>query len=108
VNQALLTYLEAHQGNATYLFAATNVHVASDYIIATGRPVMTIGGFTGSDPILTPVRLATLAQEGKVKYFLLSGGGTGGPGVSSSLTTWIQQHATLINVGGTQLYEYTG
>jgi 4-amino-4-deoxy-L-arabinose transferase-like glycosyltransferase len=107
VNQALLNYLEAHRGNTTYLFATTNVHTASDYIIATGKPVMAMGGFTGRDPILTPAKLATLAQEGKVKYFLIAGGGPGGSG-NSSLTTWIQQHATLITVGGAQLYEYTG
>jgi 4-amino-4-deoxy-L-arabinose transferase-like glycosyltransferase len=108
VNKTLLTYLETHQGNATYLFATTNVHTASAYIIASGKAVMALGGFTGSDPILTATQLATLAKEGKVTYFLLSGGGTGGPGASSSLMTWIQQHAKPITVGGTQLYEYMG
>jgi hypothetical protein len=108
VNNTLLTYLEAHQGQATYLFATTNVHTASDYIISSGKAVMALGGFTGSDPILTTSQLATLAQEGKVKYFMLSGGGTGGPGASGSLITWIQQHGKLITVGGIQLYEYTG
>jgi 4-amino-4-deoxy-L-arabinose transferase-like glycosyltransferase len=108
VNKTLLTYLEAHQGKATYLFATTNVHTAAAYIIGGGKAVMALGGFTGSDPILTTTQLTTLATERKVKYFLLSGGGTGGPGASSSLTTWIQHHAKLITVGGTQLYQYTG
>jgi 4-amino-4-deoxy-L-arabinose transferase-like glycosyltransferase len=108
VNKTLLKYLEAHQGTATYLFATTNAGTAEPYIIATGKPVMALGGFTGSDPILTTAKLATLTREGKVKYFLISGGGAGGPGGSNSLTTWIQQHAKLITVGGTQLYEYIG
>ena len=107
VNEALLKYLEAHQGTATYLFATTNAGTAEPYIIATGKPVMALGGFTGSDPILTTAQLATLAKEGKVKYFLLSGGGRGGNN-SSSLTTWIQQHSKLVTVSGAQLYEYTG
>ena len=108
VNKTLLKYLEAHQGKATYLFATTNATAAAPYVIATGKAVMALGGFTGSDPILTTAELATLAKEGKVKYFLISGRGAGGPGGSSSLTTWIQHHSKLITVGGTQLYEYTG
>jgi 4-amino-4-deoxy-L-arabinose transferase-like glycosyltransferase len=107
VNKALLKYLEAHQGTATYLFATTNAGTAEPYIIATGKPVMALGGFTGSDPILTTAQLAKLAREGKVKYFLLSGGGRGGNN-SSSLTTWVQQHSKLVTVNGVQLYEYTG
>jgi 4-amino-4-deoxy-L-arabinose transferase-like glycosyltransferase len=108
VNKALLKYLEAHQGTATYLFATTNAGTAEPYIIATGKPVMALGGFTGSDPILTTAKLATLAKEGKVKYFLISGGGGMGGNNSSSLTTWIQQHSKLVTVSGVQLYEYTG
>jgi 4-amino-4-deoxy-L-arabinose transferase-like glycosyltransferase len=108
VNKALLKYLEAHQGTATYLFATTNAGTAEPYIIATGKPVMALGGFTGSDPILTTAQLAQLAKEGKVKYFLLSGGGGMGGNNSSSLTTWIQQHSKLVTVNGVQLYEYTG
>lgn len=76
-------------------------------IIATGDPVLSLGGFTGSDPILTPAKLAALARQGVVRYFLL--GRQGGPGDgSNSLTTWIQQHSKVITVGGTQLYEDTG
>lgn len=124
INKQLLTYLEAHQGKATYLFATPSAGTAEAYIVATGKPVMAMGGFTGSDPILTTAKLAKLAQEGKVKYFLLSGGGFGGPGADSSLTSWIQQHAKLVSAsqyasttsssagsngsGGAQLYEYTG
>jgi 4-amino-4-deoxy-L-arabinose transferase-like glycosyltransferase len=108
VNKTLLRFLEAHQGNATYLFATPSAGTAEAYIIAGGKAVMAMGGFTGSDPILTPSKLATLAGEGRVKYFLVSGGGFGGPGGNSSLTSWIQQHSKLITVAGTQLYEYTG
>ncbi|MGI8967531.1 MAG: hypothetical protein ACR2GA_00295 [Chloroflexota bacterium] len=66
---------------------------------------MSLGGFTGSDPILTSAKLASLAKEGVVRYFLLGGGGPGG---GNGLTTWIQHHSKLVTTGGTQLYEYTG
>jgi len=108
-SSTLVLYLEAHQGTATYLVATSSAMNAESLILATGKPVMAMGGFTGSDPILTTSKLAALTRAGQVKCFLTAGGGFGGPGGgSSSLTTWIQQHSKLITVGGTQLYQYTG
>jgi 4-amino-4-deoxy-L-arabinose transferase-like glycosyltransferase len=71
VNQTLLHYLEAHQGTTRYLFATSNANSASGYIIQTGKPVMALGGFLGSDPILTPTTLAQLVAKGTVRYVLL-------------------------------------
>jgi hypothetical protein len=68
---------------------------------------MSLGGFSGSDPILSTATLAKLAKAGEVKYFMLGGGGPGGRG-SQTVTTWIQQHSKLVTVAGTELYEYTG
>jgi 4-amino-4-deoxy-L-arabinose transferase-like glycosyltransferase len=104
-NKTLIAYLEKHRGRATYLVATPSSQAAAPIIIATGQPVMSLGGFSGSDPILTTSQLAALAREGKVKYFLLGGGGPGG---ESGLSTWIVQHSRVITVGGTRLYEYTG
>jgi hypothetical protein len=33
--------------------------------------MMTLGGFSGSDPILTPSQLASLIKCGTVRFFLL-------------------------------------
>ncbi len=58
---------------------------------------MALGGFTGSDPILTTTQLATLVKNGTVRYFLLNGNGGGaGGGSQSALTTWITAHATAV------------
>jgi 4-amino-4-deoxy-L-arabinose transferase-like glycosyltransferase len=109
-NSSLLKYLEAHQGSAKYLVAVDSSNQADAIILATNKPVMTLGGFSGSDPILTTSKLAALAKNGTVRFFLLNGGGFGGFG-QSSLTTWIQQHCKVVTVSGssgsTQLYEYT-
>lgn len=118
---ALLRYLEAHQGTAKYLVAVTSSNEADSIILATNKPVMTLGGFSGSDPILTTTQLASLVKSGTVKFFLLNGSGGGGPGGGqSTLTTWITQHGKLISSSqwqststsgssssGTQLYEIT-
>ena len=103
-----MTYLEKHRGTAKDLAATTNSNSAAPLIIATGQPVMSLGGFSGSDPILTTAQFASLVKAGEVRYFLINGGGPGGPGASSGITSWIQAHSKLITVGGTQLYEYTG
>lgn len=67
---------------------------------------MALGGFTGSDRILTVSQLQTLIREGQVHYFVLSGGGFGGIGGSgnSLLTQWIDSHGTVVTVGGTVVY----
>jgi 4-amino-4-deoxy-L-arabinose transferase-like glycosyltransferase len=107
VNSTLLTYLKANQGSATYLFATESSHTAAPYIIETGKAVMALGGFSGSDQILTVSQLQTLVSEGQVHYFLLSGGGFGGAGDSSgnaALVQWVEAHGTTITVSGVTLY----
>jgi hypothetical protein len=114
VDNQLIAYLEAHQGSAKYLFATVSSQTAAPYIIVTGKPVMTLGGFSGSDQILTLAQLKTLIREGQVKYFMLSGvGGFGGGGGNSALVQWIESNTTRISAsayGGSSgtIYAVTG
>src|SRR5205823_9551026 len=85
VDTALIRYLEAHQGHATYLVATANSMNASSIIIATGKPVMALGGFSGSDKILSVQQLARLVANGTVHYFLIQSGGPGGAPSGSTL-----------------------
>jgi 4-amino-4-deoxy-L-arabinose transferase-like glycosyltransferase len=86
VNQQLLGYLEQHQGTTKFLLAVTNSMAADPYIIQTGKPVMALGGFAGSDKIITAAQLAQLVKNNTVRYFLLGGpgGGAGGRGFTLS------------------------
>jgi 4-amino-4-deoxy-L-arabinose transferase-like glycosyltransferase len=112
VDQALLSYLEANRDGYTFLFATTSQQTASSVIIETGEPVMAMGGFLGSDPILTVDGLARDVSNGTVRYFVLGGGGGG---QNSDLTNWIKANATLVpasawggsTTGGVQVYEAT-
>ena len=86
VDTALVRYLEAHQGHAKYLVATASSMNASSIIIATGKPVLALGGFGGNDQILTVQQLAQLVANGTVHYFLLqSGGGPAGAPSGSTL-----------------------
>jgi 4-amino-4-deoxy-L-arabinose transferase-like glycosyltransferase len=99
VDTALISYLETHKGNAKYLVAVVSSNEADSIILATNEPVMALGGFSGSDPILTTSQLAALVKSGEVRYFLLNGSGSGGPSgnIQSALITWITQHAKVIS-----------
>ena len=75
VDAKLISYLKAHQGNTKYLVAVSTSMQGDSLILATNKPVMALGGFSGSDPILTTSQLKTLITNGTVRYFLFSGGG---------------------------------
>ena len=74
--------ITADQGSAKYLVAASGSQTTAPIISATGKPVVTIGGFNGSDPAPTVAQLAHLVHSGQLRYVLL--GGAGGPGVSET------------------------
>jgi len=94
VNEQLLDYVTTNNTGETYLFAASSATTAQGYIIRTGKAVMAMGGFSGSDPILTVDKLEQLVKNKEVKYFLVSSGGPGGG--SSELTAWIREHGTEV------------
>jgi len=99
----LIHYLEANQGKTKFLVAVPSSQgIADQIILATNKAVMSLGGFSGSDPILTTSQLASLVANGTVRFFLLNSseggarpGGIGG-GQQGALTTWVTQHCTAV------------
>jgi len=67
----LVDYLEANQGDATYLVAAIRSDLASPIILNTDEPVIAFGGFEGRDPAFSIKRLAGLVKEGSVRFFVI-------------------------------------
>ncbi len=111
---ALIAYLEAHRGTAKYLVAAFGSQSSASIIIATGQPVMTIGGFNGSDPAPTLAQFEALVAKGEVRYVLVAGNAGGGPGGAASgqsISSWVTTHgkevqlANSTNAGGGTLYD---
>ena len=70
---ALADFLLSHDDGQTYLLATANATTAAPVILATGRAVMAIGGFKGSDPAISLEEFIALVRGGQVKYFLLGG-----------------------------------
>jgi 4-amino-4-deoxy-L-arabinose transferase-like glycosyltransferase len=66
----LLDFLRGNHQSEVYLLAAVNARQAAPIIIATGDPVIALGGFTGRDPILTVDGFARLVEEHQVRFAL--------------------------------------
>jgi 4-amino-4-deoxy-L-arabinose transferase-like glycosyltransferase len=67
----LIAYLSAHHRHERMLAATVDAFDAIPIILATGQPVMAMGGYSKYDPILTTHSLALAVVNGEVRYFLL-------------------------------------
>ncbi|HZP53017.1 glycosyltransferase family 39 protein [Actinocrinis sp.] len=105
LSSAMISYLEENQGSAKWLLAVANSNSAASLELQTGRSVISMWGFTGSDPAMTAAKLQQLVASGELKYVMLGGGmgggGFGGPGggnsASSQVQTWVEQHCTAVS-----------
>ncbi len=99
----LIAYLEANRGATKYLLAVGSSMSASGIILATGAPVMALGGFSGGDPILTAEQFAALVRAGTVRFVQAQAGGRGGPGGpggqgnQAAITSWVTQNCTAVD-----------
>jgi 4-amino-4-deoxy-L-arabinose transferase-like glycosyltransferase len=113
VSAEMKTLLETDADLYTWVAAAVGSQNASGYQLATGKPVMPIGGFNGSDPSPTLAQFQRYVQEGKIHYFIGGGGfggrggGMGGSGESSQIAEWVAQNFTAQTVGNTTVYDLT-
>jgi 4-amino-4-deoxy-L-arabinose transferase-like glycosyltransferase len=106
---ALVTALQANASSYSWVLATVGANNAAGYQLASGQPVMAIGGFNGSDPTPTLAQFQQLVQAGKVHYFIGSGGGPGGgqnaAGTASAITAWVAANYTPTTIGGTTVYD---
>ena len=90
-----------------------NSNNAAGYQLASDDAVMAIGGFNGTDPAPTLSQFERYVAEGKIHYFIASGGGGGfggqgrSGGDASAITSWVESHYTAKTVGGTTIYDLT-
>ncbi|AQY50651.1 ArnT family glycosyltransferase [Paenilisteria weihenstephanensis] len=94
VNEKLIAYLEKNSSGTEFLFGTTDASTAAPYIIKTGESVMALGGFNGTDPILTVKELKQMIKDGKIKYFYLP---SNNKGSSSDVVTWIKKNGTEVD-----------
>jgi 4-amino-4-deoxy-L-arabinose transferase-like glycosyltransferase len=102
----LLDLLQANTQGVEYLMAVPSSMQGADYILATGRPVLYMGGFMGQDEVLTPESLAKLVADGKLPYIYwntLGGSRPGGGafGGQSLITSWVASNCQVVQAFNT-------
>jgi len=80
----LIAYLRQNRDGAEYLAATYDMGIAELGILETGEPFMALGGYRGSDPILTVDEFSRLVATGEVRLFL---------GMEDAGEQWSQQEA---------------
>jgi 4-amino-4-deoxy-L-arabinose transferase-like glycosyltransferase len=98
-------------GAAGYRWAAATVGAesAAPFQLASGEPIMAVGGFNGTDQTPTLAQFKTMVAAHEVHYFLGANGHTfgGGSGDAAQITSWVRSHFTQRTVGGQTVYDLT-
>ena len=107
VGSELVSVLSQDAADYTWIAAGIGSQTAAGYQLATGYPVMAIGGFNSSDPSPTLEQFQRYVAEGRIHYFIVSGAGMGGPGGadSSQISTWVQENFESTTLDGVTLYD---
>jgi 4-amino-4-deoxy-L-arabinose transferase-like glycosyltransferase len=98
---SLISYMRANRDGERWALAVESAAPAEEIIISQGDPVMAIGGFIGTDPIITSDALRERVRNGEVRFFLLSAS-TGGlvPGLlrGGESLEWVVKQCPLVPV----------
>ena len=93
VNDSLLEFLQANTQDAKYLVAVASSQVGAPYVIATGRPVLFMGGFSGGDDVVSADDLARMVADGELRYVLFGGG----QGNKQEISNWLKSSCSVVD-----------
>ncbi len=85
--------------------ATTGSQNAASLELASGKAVIGIGGWSGSDPAPTLDEFKAYVAAGEVEYYLDGGRGGGPGGGSSEITAWVTANFTATTVDGQTVYD---
>jgi len=104
-NLKLIKFLKTNRKNEKYLVEVPSAIIyGSNLILATGEPVLTLGGFSGSDPILTVEQFKQLVADGAIRYAIVSGdtsrgmglAGAVGGNLNNAIMSWIEANGKVV------------
>jgi 4-amino-4-deoxy-L-arabinose transferase-like glycosyltransferase len=104
----LVALLETDADQYTWVAATVGAQSAAGYQLATDLPVMSLGGFNGSDPYPSLAQFQAFVNAGRVHYFIaggMGGGGQGGASGMSEITSWVSSNYRSTTVGGITVYD---
>jgi 4-amino-4-deoxy-L-arabinose transferase-like glycosyltransferase len=105
---AVTELLRRNASSYTWVAATIGSNSAAGFQLASGHPVMALGGFNGSDPAPTLTEFQQDVADGEVHWFI-----AGGVGMASStgsdeahhVQTWVEAHYASTVVDGVTLYD---
>ena len=111
-SKALVSLLQKDATSYRWVAAVVGSNSAAGVQLASGDPVMAIGGFNGTDPWPTLAVFEADVAAGDIHYFLAGssggpGGGLGSSASSSAIASWVERTYTAKTVGGVTLYDLT-
>lgn len=93
-NPKLIEFLQSNKTNEKYLLVVSSAQSAQDMIIQTGESIVALGGFSGSDNILTLDDFKELVKNEEVRYVLSGGMGHGG---NSEIMNWVTENGDAVS-----------
>jgi 4-amino-4-deoxy-L-arabinose transferase-like glycosyltransferase len=109
VNSTLTKLLENGAVGYAWVAATVGAESAAPLQLASGDPIMAIGGFNGTDPAPTLAQFEKLVSEHKIHYFVGQNQASfgGGTGDAAQITSWVEKHFTSQTIAGITVYNLT-
>jgi 4-amino-4-deoxy-L-arabinose transferase-like glycosyltransferase len=106
----LVSLLQQDSGAYTWAAATVGSNPAASYQLASGVPVMAIGGFNATDPSPTLAQFQHYVQNKQIHYFIGTGSAmrsTSGSDDAQTIAAWVAATFTPTTVGNTTVYLLT-
>jgi 4-amino-4-deoxy-L-arabinose transferase-like glycosyltransferase len=109
VSGALTRLLRDGASGFRWAAATVSSDSAAPLQLASGEPVMSIGGFNGTDPAPTLAQFEKYVAEHEIHYFVGANSHSfgGGSGDAAQITSWIEAHFRSETIGGETVYNLT-
>jgi hypothetical protein len=110
---ALSATLSANADDFTWAAAVVGSSNAAGYQLASGAPIMAIGGFNGTDPSPTLGEFKQFVADRQIHYFIRGRvmighwGGAAGSREAADIAAWVGTHYTPMTVDRVLIYDLT-
>ncbi|GAA1027872.1 MULTISPECIES: ArnT family glycosyltransferase [Amycolatopsis] len=101
----LVTVLSTNSSAYSWAVATVSGQAAARYQLAINAPVMTIGGYFGTDPVPAPPDFQRFTRAHRIHFFVA--GEARGTGYSTQITDWVTRTFTETEIDGVRVYDLT-
>ena len=104
-----LAALLADSGDYTWAAATVGSNNAAGYQLASGRPVLAVGGFNGTDPYPTLAQFQHMSTMDRSTTSSVTAAcparATGGSDAGAQIAEWVAENYTAKTVDGVTVYD---